>query len=104
MLVMRRSLVQFAIVLLSAVYLFGPLFESVDRWDYFPQSGNDIVLTAIVVAICFGAALSFIRPVLRGSFVPNSDSGLGPYRMHGGVHSQSLTPSPSRLVLKSLRI
>jgi len=59
--VMRRGLRNFACVLLAIPYLFGPFFEAVDRWDSFPQSGNDIVLTVTAIAICFGLVFALVR-------------------------------------------
>jgi hypothetical protein len=62
---MRTRLVQLALVLLLVVYLCAPLFESVDHWDHFPQSGHDIVLTVLGVALCLGIALTLMRTVFR---------------------------------------
>lgn len=62
---MRTRLVQFAVVLLLVVYLCAPLFESVDHWDHFPQSGHDIVVTVLGVALCLGIALTPIRAVFK---------------------------------------
>jgi hypothetical protein len=58
---MRRRLCNLACVLLAIPYLFGPFFETVDRWDSFPQSGNDIVLTVTAIAICFGLVFALVR-------------------------------------------
>lgn len=43
------------------IFLSGPVFEHFDRWDHFPQSGNDILLTLVAVVICIAAAVSLIR-------------------------------------------
>ena len=58
---MRRRLCHFACVFLAIPYLFGPFFEIVDRWDSFPQGGNDIVLTVTAIAICFGLVFAIVR-------------------------------------------
>lgn len=62
---MRTRLVQLAVVLLVVVYLYAPLFESVDHWDHFPQSGHDIVLTVLGIALCLGIALTLMRTVFQ---------------------------------------
>ena len=62
---MRTRLVQLAVVLLLVVYLCAPLFELVDHWDHFPQSGHDIVLTILGVALCLGIALTLMRTGFR---------------------------------------
>jgi hypothetical protein len=62
---MRTRLVQFAVILLLLVYLCAPLFESVDHWDHFPQSGHDIVLTVMGAALCLGITLALMRIVLQ---------------------------------------
>ena len=61
---MRRLLATVVLILLLAVCMFGPLFETVDHWDQFPQSGNDIVLTIVFVlvllALCLCATLQLV--------------------------------------------
>lgn len=58
---MRRKIAVIVLVLVVAIFLAGPVFEHFDRWDHFPQSGNDILLTLVAVVVCLGAALSLIR-------------------------------------------
>lgn len=52
------------LVLLAAVCISGPLFETVDHWDQFPQSGNDIVLGTFLAltlfALCLCATLKLV--------------------------------------------
>lgn len=55
---MRKALCIVAIVLVLAVYLCAPAFESVDHWDQGPLGGNDIVLNLTAVAFCLAAALA----------------------------------------------
>ena len=62
---MQKRFCQVAVILLLATYLCGPAFESVDHWDHFPQSGNDIVLNFVAIAVCFGVACILPR-LLRG--------------------------------------
>lgn len=51
---MRERFAQLAVALLVIVLLLAPLFETIDRWDGFPQSGNDIVLTVLAALAVFG--------------------------------------------------
>jgi type VI protein secretion system component VasK len=64
---MRRVLVMVVLVLIVTVHISGPLFETVDHWDQFPQSGNDIVLSIVLAltlfALCLCATLRLIRLV-----------------------------------------
>jgi hypothetical protein len=61
---MRLRWVKFVVVLLLAAHLAGPLFETVDRWDGFPQKPNDIVLS-VTSALTFLAAGFALGIVLR---------------------------------------
>src|SRR5436309_2237949 len=54
---MSRFLACLTVVLLLCISLFGPAFETVDHWDNFPQSGDDIVLSLICLVACVGAML-----------------------------------------------
>lgn len=75
---MQKRLCQVAVVLLLVTYLCGPAFERVDHWDHFPQSGKDIVLNLVVVAVSLGAvaALShLLRGIIRR---PRKESALPP--------------------------
>jgi hypothetical protein len=51
------------IIILLAILLFlivtGPLFETVDHWDNIPKTGNDTVLTLILVVSWIGATSLF---------------------------------------------
>ena len=74
-----RCAVQLALLLLVLVHVGGPMFEAVDEWDNFPQSGNDFVLSFLAVIVCLGlmllprfwpklvAVLSLIRSLLNPS-------------------------------------
>lgn len=61
---MRRLLATVVLILLLAVCMFGPLFETVDHWDQFPQSGNDIVLSIVLavalLAFCLCTTLRLV--------------------------------------------
>lgn len=56
--------VKLVVVLVLASHLAGPLFETVDRWDGFPQKPNDIVLS-VTSALTFLAAGFALGVVLR---------------------------------------
>lgn len=64
---MRRVSVTVVLLLLLAVCICGPLFETVDHWDQFPQSGNDIVLGTVLaltlLALCLCATIRLARLV-----------------------------------------
>jgi hypothetical protein len=62
---MRRRFAQLAIVLVLTVYICGPVFEHFDRWDHFPQSGPDIVVTLAAIALCFAVGVYFARVVVQ---------------------------------------
>lgn len=70
---MRFSFIKFVIVLALSSYVCGPLFETVDRWDNFPQKAEDIALSAssfvtfLAVAVAFAIALRH-RMHLQPSF------------------------------------
>jgi hypothetical protein len=52
---MRRTLLLIVLVLLVGIAVSGPLFETVDHWDHFPQ--DDILLTGTILAVCLGTWL-----------------------------------------------
>jgi hypothetical protein len=52
---------RFAIALIVAVCLGGPIVEMFDQWDHTFQDGNDTEANVVVVALCVGAALSVAR-------------------------------------------
>jgi len=62
--VMRLRWVKLVVVLVLAAHLAGPLFETVDRWDGFPQKPQDIVLS-VTSALTFLAAGFALGIVLR---------------------------------------
>lgn len=53
---MRRA-VQVVLLLIVLLHVGGPMFETVDEWDNFPQSGNDYVLSLLTVVLCLGLML-----------------------------------------------
>ena len=62
---MRRLVAQLTVVLLLALLVCAPIFEHFDRWDGFPRSGHDIVLTLVGVVVCFAAGISLVRTVVQ---------------------------------------
>lgn len=97
---MRRA-VQLAILLLVLVHVGGAMFETLDEWDNFPQSGNDFVLSFLAVIVCLGlmlltrlwpkllVVLSLIRSLLN----PLSNL-LGPFISSGWTPVQILKRRP----------
>ena len=57
----RVDVRRFAIAVILAVCLGGPVVEMFDRWDHTFQDGNDTEANVVVVALCVGAALSVAR-------------------------------------------
>jgi hypothetical protein len=53
---MHRA-VQIALLLLVLVHVGGPMFETVDEWDNFHQTGDDFVLSFLGVIISLGLML-----------------------------------------------
>lgn len=47
------------LAILLLFILAGPLFETVDHWDNFPQTGNDTVLSLVMLVTCVGAVSLF---------------------------------------------
>ena len=46
---------------LLAVLLAGPIFELADHWDNIPETGNDTVLSVIMLLTCAGALFAVRR-------------------------------------------
>lgn len=73
---MGQRLIKFLIILLLGVSLFGPAFETVDRWDNFPQKTDDIVLSATAV-VTFLAGLVAFALALRRRMPPRPTLSFG---------------------------
>lgn len=104
---MRRVLVMVVLVLLVAAYISGPLFETVDHWDQFPQSGNDIVLAVVLAltlfALCLCAALKWVGFVSSVSRDQKEDATLA-HLQNIFVPSDSLDTSSPLKPCTALRI
>ena len=61
---MKARRIRLLILLALALYLFGPLFESIDGWDNFDAGTGDIVLTVDAVLAPFVGAFA-LRIVKR---------------------------------------
>ena len=46
---------------LLAVLLAGPVFELFDYWDNVPETGNDTVLSVVLLLTCAGAMFAVRR-------------------------------------------
>jgi len=57
----RRVLHQLVLFAFALAYIVGPVFEHFDRWDHFPQSGHDTVLTIAAIAIILGLGVLLLR-------------------------------------------
>ena len=106
-LLMRRFSVIVVLVLLVAVYISGPLFETVDHWDQFPQSGNDIVLSIVLAltlfALCLCATLKLVQFISSISRDGKGDAAL-PHLLNIFVPSDSLDSSSPLKLCTALRI
>lgn len=56
------------LVLLVAIVLASPVFESFDKWDGFPNPDKDIVLNVLAFAVCMAAGVSFALLLLQFFF------------------------------------
>lgn len=91
---MRRGLICATLFLLLAVQFSAPLFETIDRWDGFPQSGNDLELGVIAALASFGVVL--LTPVLlRCTTSPTGRRPQAPVRTHAStVAAHELSEPP----------
>jgi hypothetical protein len=53
----KQRVSQIVVLLLLAILLFAPIYESFDHWDGFPKSGNDTVESLIAAATFCGLVL-----------------------------------------------
>jgi len=91
---MRRSLICATLFLLLAVQSSTPLFETIDRWDGFPQGGNDLELGVIAVLASFGVVL-LTRILLRCTTSPTGQRPHAPVRTDAStVAALGLAESP----------
>ncbi len=52
---MRRAAIISILLVLGIILLAGPGYEMIDRWDNIPQTGNDTVLSLVLLATCLGS-------------------------------------------------
>ena len=57
----RRTLIKCIVFALLAVLLTGPAFELVDHWDNIPETGNDTVVSVVLLLTCAGAVFAVRR-------------------------------------------
>lgn len=100
------------IIILLAILLFlifaGSLFETVDRWDNIPQTGNDTVLTLVLVVSLIGAislfkkcAVAALELIARIKMSEHRPEG---FSVFGGTPEPVPIESPPLSLLTSLRI
>jgi hypothetical protein len=54
---MRRTAIEFTVMLLLCVGLCGPALQNVDPWDSFPDTGDSALLILAMAAMWFGMTL-----------------------------------------------
>ena len=55
----KQRIITAALALLLLVCFGGPVFETIDHWDNYAETGNDFVLAVMAVAV---SAFSLHRP------------------------------------------
>jgi len=103
----RRTIIILLAILLFLVFA-GPLFETVDHWDNIPQTGNDTVLTLILVVSFIGAislfkkcAVAALELIARIKRTERRPEGLSVFE---GAPEPVPIESPPLSLLTSLRI
>jgi len=89
---------RFAIALIVAVSLGGPIVEMFDRWDQTLHDGNDTEASVVIVALCVGVALSVARVVaarIRVMALSRSDRLVVTSTAHRSISTASATPTPT---------
>ena len=76
---------------LLAVLLAGPIFELADHWDNIPETGNDTVLSVIMLLTCAGALFAVRR------FTIMAISVLYRLRRHSMATPQCVLSAPSEV-------
>ena len=106
----RRGVTQIVLGCSLALLLLAPVYETFDRWDGFPRSGNDTVLNLIgAVAFCglvLVAAKKLPSLLLKLFSIIWTIATLFRVRswpLQLGLHS-SIGESPPPLLLSPLRI
>jgi hypothetical protein len=62
---MQKAALQFALLLLLAVWLTGPVFALVDPLDSYPDTGDTITLLLAIVGSCIGILFCLVLMVYR---------------------------------------
>ncbi len=97
---MRRRAIIVVLLSLIVIHYAGPAFELADRWDNFPQSGNDTLHTLIALVTLLGAMFVLAKQtgVISGSFrlIGIAQSLVRPnrsdHRSSGMIRLESLPP------------
>lgn len=56
----RKPIIWIVFVLLAVLFA-GPVFEFFDHWDNIPETGNDTVLSVVLLLTCAGAIFAIRR-------------------------------------------
>lgn len=62
---MQKAVLQFALLLLLAVWLTGPVFALADPLDSYPDTGDTITLLLAIVGSCIGILSCLVLMVYR---------------------------------------
>lgn len=105
---MHRRTIIILLAILLCLICAGPLFETVDHWDNFPQTGNDMVLTLVLVVSLIGAislfkkcATTALELVARVKTSQSRPEGISAF---GDTTEPVPIESPPLALLTSLRI
>ena len=101
---------QIVVLCFCVLLLLGPLYEIFDRWDSFPQGGDDTVLSLIALVCCCGLFLALARSLpellvqLLSSLYTVWSLVLQPIPGFMMNPDSTIGKSPPPLLLSSLRI
>jgi len=66
---MRSRSSRFVVTAALLICFVCPLVETFDNWDHTIQTGNDTEYALVVLALCVGAAYSFVRFVFKSQLL-----------------------------------
>jgi len=98
---------RFAVAIILAICVGGPIVEMFDRWDHTLQDGNDTEANVMIVALCVGVALAVATTVIVARIRALSSNSLADLVVCHSLHLDSLevlTPAPTTSPPTPLRI